>query len=42
MQFVWERREMHTGFPWKNLQEAVVFKALGVNWKIILKYIFKK
>ena len=33
---------MHTGFRWVNLKERDHLKDLGVQWRIILKCIFKK
>jgi len=33
---------MHTGFWWGNLRERCHLEELGVDRKIVLKWIFKK
>jgi hypothetical protein len=42
MLHVWERGVVLTGFWWKNLREEDQLEDLGVDRKIILKWIFKK
>jgi hypothetical protein len=42
MQHVWGKGEVHAGFWWGNLRERDDLEDLGVDWKIILKLIFKK
>jgi len=37
---VWETREIKTGFLWGSLKERVHLEDLGVNRRIILKWIF--
>jgi hypothetical protein len=39
---VWETGEVHTGFWWGNLREEGHLEDLGVNGRIVLKWIFKK
>ena len=39
---MWGRGYVRTGFWWGNLRERGHFEDLGVNGRIILKYIFKK
>jgi len=39
---VWETREIQTGFLWGSLKERVHFEDLGVDRRIILKWIFKR
>jgi len=39
---VWEAREIQTGFLWGSLKERVHFEDLGVDRRIILKWIFKR
>jgi hypothetical protein len=36
------RGELHTGFWWGDLSEGDHFEDLGVDERIILKWIFKK
>jgi hypothetical protein len=38
---VWGRKEVHRGIWWENLREKDHLKDLGVNGRIILKWIFK-
>jgi hypothetical protein len=42
MWHVWGRGEVHTGFWWGDLREGDYFEDLGVDGRIILKWIFKK
>jgi hypothetical protein len=42
MWHVWGRREVHTGFWWGDLREKDHLENLGVDGRIILKWIFKK
>jgi hypothetical protein len=37
---LWERQEMHTEFWWGNTKDHS--DPIGIDGKIILKYIFKK
>jgi hypothetical protein len=39
---VWKTGEVHTGFWWGDLRERNHFEDLGVDGRIILKWIFKK
>ena len=41
MWLVWEKRETHTRLWWENLRVRENFEALGIDGKIILKWIFK-
>jgi hypothetical protein len=34
--------EVHTRFQWGELRERDHLEDIGLNWRIILKYIFKK
>jgi hypothetical protein len=36
------RREICSGFGWRNLWERDYFENLGICWRIILKWVFKK
>jgi len=36
------RRELHTGFWWGNLRERDHWEDVGVDGRIILKFLFKK
>jgi hypothetical protein len=36
-----ERGEVHTGFWWGDMREGDHLEDLGVNWRIILKWIIK-
>jgi hypothetical protein len=38
---VWEKREMYAGFWWGDLKEGDHLGDLGVDGRIILKWIFK-
>jgi len=42
MQHIWGRGEVCTGFWWGNLRERNHFEDLGLDRRIILKWIFKK
>jgi hypothetical protein len=42
MWHIWGRQEVHTGFWWDNLKETDHSEGLGINGRIILKWIFKK
>jgi len=35
------RREVNTGFWWENLTERAHYEGLGVDGRVILKWIFK-
>ena len=37
-----ESREVHTGFWWGDLRERDNLEAIGVDGRVILKFIFKK
>jgi hypothetical protein len=41
MWHVWGRGEVHTGCYWGNVREGDHLDDTGVDWKIILKWIFK-
>jgi hypothetical protein len=42
MWHVWETGEVHTGLWCRNLRERDHFEYLGVDGRIVLKWIFKK
>jgi len=42
MLHVWGRGEVHTGFWWGNLRERDHLGDPGVDWRIILRWIFRK
>jgi hypothetical protein len=42
MWHVWETREVHTRFWWGDLRERGHLEDLGLDGRIILKYILKK
>ena len=42
MWHVWGRGEAYTGFWWGNLRDCDHRGDLGVDWSIILKWIFRK
>jgi hypothetical protein len=42
MWHVWETGEVHVGFWWGDLSERERFEGMGVDVRIILKWIFKK
>jgi hypothetical protein len=39
---VWGRRELHTGFRWENLVKRENLEELGIDGRIILKWILIK
>jgi hypothetical protein len=39
---VWETGQVHTGFWWEDLRERVHLEDLGVDGRIILKWVSKK
>jgi hypothetical protein len=39
---MWGREELHTGFWWGILREIDNLKDLGLDGRIILKWIFQK
>jgi hypothetical protein len=41
MWHVWEAREIHVGFWWGDLKEIAHIKDIGVDGRILLKWIFK-
>jgi hypothetical protein len=41
MWLLWDRGEVHTGFWWGNLREMGHFEDIGVDRRVILKWIFK-
>jgi hypothetical protein len=38
---VWDRKEMHAGFYWRNIKEQDRFVNLGVDGRIKLKWVLK-
>jgi len=38
----WETRKVHTGFWWGYLREKDYLEDLGLDGRIILKWVFKK
>ena len=42
MQHVWGRGKKHTGFWWGNLRERDHLEDLGVDGRIILRWVFRK
>jgi len=42
MWHVWEKREVHAGFWWRDLMQRDHLKDLGVDGRAILKWILKK
>jgi hypothetical protein len=42
MLHIWGSTEVHTGFWWGKLRERDNLENLGVDGRIILKWIFKK
>jgi hypothetical protein len=42
MWHVWKREEVHRGFWLGNLKEIDHLEDLGIEWKIILKWMLKK
>jgi hypothetical protein len=40
MRHLWEIREVHTGFWWKDLREREHLEDLGIDERKILKWIF--
>jgi hypothetical protein len=42
MQPVWGRAYLHTGFLWGNPRERDNLEDLGIDGRLILKWIFKK
>jgi len=42
MQHVWDRKEVYIGFWWKNLRERDHLEALGIDGRIILRWMFRK
>jgi hypothetical protein len=42
MYHIWETGEVHTEFWWRDLEERDHTADLGVDWRIILKWIVKK
>jgi hypothetical protein len=42
MWHVWETGEVHTGFWWGDLRERDHLEVLGIDGRIMLKWILKK
>jgi hypothetical protein len=42
MWYAWETGEARTGFWWRHLREGHQLEELGIDGRIILKWIFKK
>jgi hypothetical protein len=42
MWYVWGRGEVYIEFWWGNLRERDLLKGLGLDGRIILKWIFRK
>jgi hypothetical protein len=42
IQHVWGRVEVYTGLWWGNLKERDHLEDVGIDWRIILKWIFRK
>jgi hypothetical protein len=42
MRHVWGTGEVHIGFWWATLQERCHLEEPGLDWRIILKWIFMK
>ena len=42
MWHVWETVQVHTGFWWVDLKERQHLKDLGINGRVILKWVLKK
>jgi len=39
---VWGKGEVHTGFLWENLRKRDCLEDLSIDWRITVKWIFKK
>jgi hypothetical protein len=42
MWYIWRAGEVHTGFWWGDLTEGNHLENLGIDGRIIVKWIFKK
>jgi hypothetical protein len=42
MWHIWETGEVHTGFWWGDLRQIYHLEDLGIDGRIILKWIFEK
>jgi len=42
MRYVWGRGQVHAGFSWGSLGERDCVVELGVDGKILLKWVFRK
>ena len=40
MWHIWETQKVHTGFWWGDLMERDRLEDLGIDWRIVLKWIF--